>query len=96
MWLLESILTIIVHQIEIKIIFKGITKVKNLQEQNDDEKKQVLDDFYKRISECKADTWRCVFDIPCAFGLTKSNSVSSTKIGILGTISSVIGLYQNY
>jgi len=98
LWLAGSVITPIIHNIEIRMSLRNIQRIKDNKSNhlNEEDKKRDIKEYEKTIILRKIDCLRAIGDIPAAWGLVKAGSMSSNKIGIFGTITSVIGLWQNY
>ncbi len=53
-------------------------------------------EFKNKQNELALDTARNLLDIPIAIGFMYEGKLSSDQMGLLGTITSLIGIYQTW
>mmetsp|Transcript_8442 Transcript_8442/g.9541 ORF Transcript_8442/g.9541 Transcript_8442/m.9541 type:complete len:250 (-) Transcript_8442:176-925(-) len=92
-WLLECIFGITHNLINISIT-KNALKVK--AEKDPSNKDKLTKECATQVLACNVDIARNIVDIPVCIGFLKPGSVSEEAMGLLGTVSSIIGIYQNW
>lgn len=75
-------------------VLRGLSEIMQLKNKIGSKEVEVASEIDKKVSALALDIIKCLFDALIGYARLKPSVLSESKVGLIGFITSLIGIYQ--